>query len=188
MESVKQLFFTQEEETKKSSHITLPPRTSFHLLKNMQSDIFVIEGGITVNSSALETGAFVSTKGAIIENPTNEMAETFLYEEPYNEKHKEILLQPYEYQWYFNNVPGLKQAKLRDWGHIVSLVQWETGTEIPFHIHDFGEEIYVLKGELFDRGTSIKKGEWKRMLPKDGHAPHTQEQTLILLRNGHLLG
>lgn len=186
MMEAKQVFYTREKDLKKSSHITLPSGSYFLLPQNRQSDIYLLEGSMLINSVSLETGAFVSINGGIVKNPHDESAELFLYEEPSTDFHIEILLEPHDFNWYTNTVQGLKQTKLRDHGHRLYLVNWEKGTEIPYHTHEAGEEILVLKGELFDRRSSIKKGEWKRMLAGEGHAPYAVEETLILLRNGHL--
>ena len=98
--------------------------------------------------------------------PHDQLAELFLYDEPLPDVHYDFHLREGDMEWYTYSVKSLSQCVLRKNWHSLFLVRWALGTEIPFHRHGLGEEIYVLKGELFDRSTSLKKGEWKYMLPR----------------------
>ena len=70
--------------------------------------------------------------------------------------------------------------------HELMLVVWSRGTHMRFHRHPQGEEIFVLQGELRDQHGCYPAGTWQRLHPGTGHAPYSETDTLILLRNGHL--
>lgn len=184
--NITQQYFTNTYDPKNSSLIKLNPHSSFTTEREKQSDIYLIEGSITIDGETYESGTYIST-GKVKELLTNtNAAKFFFYQEPIEKTSEEITLKPTQQVWGEGGVSGMKTAQLRSFGHSLILVSWETGTAVPFHIHLNGEEIFVLRGELFDRETSIKSDEWVRMLPNTGHSPNTKERTLILLRNGHL--
>ncbi len=184
--NISQQYFTNTYDPKNSSLIKLNPHSSFTTEREKQSEIYLIEGSITIDSETYESGTYIST-GKVKELLTNtNVAKFFFYQEPIEKTSEEITLKPTQQVWGESGVSGMKSAKLRSSGHSLILVSWEPGTEVSFHIHPHGEEVFVLKGELFDRQTSLKSQEWVRMLPNTGHSPNTKERTLILLRNGHL--
>lgn len=65
-------------------------------------------------------------------------------------------------------------------------VAWTRSSQMRFHNHSAGEEIFVLQGELCDQSGQYPAGTWWRLHPGTGHAPYSETDTLILLRNGHL--
>lgn len=183
---IAQHYFTEKSDAKNSSLIKLSPHTSFTIEKGKQSDIYLIDGNFSIDGETYEGGTYIST-GKSKEWITNDQgARFFFYQEPIGKTSIEITLRPTQQVWADGGVKGMKNAQLRTTGHSLLLVSWEPGTEASFHIHPYGEEVFVLKGELFDRETSLKTEEWIRMLPNTGHAPNAKEKTLILLRNGHL--
>ncbi len=187
MLSIKPTFFTHKTDKKQSSLLVLPPNNTFISNFNKQSDLYIIEGCVIMyDSIILETGTYISIKNFEITNNTNENAMIFIYEEPKRHDGLEIILKKSDQKWHTNSINGLKQTILRNVDHSLYLVSFAKGTKIPFHRHKKGEEIFVLQGELWNQSSSLKEGEWIRMLPNIGHAPYAKRETLILLRNGHL--
>ena len=186
MSSLYQVFFTSEEDNKPSSLILLPPGETFYFSKNHQNDFYILEGSLSVDAKVLLHGTYVSTQNSEVTNHSNIDVLFFLYQEPKKSGNLEIILKPQNQEWVTNNITGLKQTLLRKEFHSLYLVSFDRGTKIPYHIHNKGEEIFVLKGELRNSSEALKKGEWIRLPPFAGHAPFTNEETLILLRNGHL--
>ena len=181
-----QHYFTNKSDYKNSSLVKLRPHASFTIEKEKQSDIYLIEGSISIDGETYQSGTYIST-GKSKELVTHDQgARFFIYQEPIGTTSIEITLKSIQQVWSDGGVKGMKNVQLRSSGHSLLLVAWEPGTEVSFHIHPYGEEIFVLKGELFDRDTSLKSEEWIRMLPNTGHAPNAKEKTLILLRNSHL--
>ena len=88
--------------------------------------------------------------------------------------------------WQQGGVRGMRIAPLIDDYYRLMLVSWSPNTNVPYHDHPRGEEIFVLKGELQDQRGRYPAGTWQRLHPGTGHSPHVTADTLILLRNGHL--
>lgn len=88
--------------------------------------------------------------------------------------------------WHPGRIPGLEVAELSSFTHRVALVAWRAGTRAAWHQHPRGEEIFVINGELRDERGSYPAGAWLRYHPGAGHAPFVLQDSLILLRNGHL--
>lgn len=183
---MKQHFFTSKRDSKRSSLLFLSFNESYTIADNMQTDLFVVQGQIIKNSVPLEEGSYSSFSQGTISNRSKIDAILFLYEETKQNDYLEILVKPSDYMWQKNSISGLMQTLLRSINHHLHFVVFEKGTEVPFHTHIKGEEIFILKGELWDEQTCIKEREWLRIPPKNGHAPYVKQKTLALIRNGHL--
>lgn len=68
-----------------------------------------------------------------------------------------------------------------------ALVHWPAGERFTPHRHWGGEEILVLKGEFKDEHGSYPKGTWIRSPHMSEHFPYVDEETIILVKVGHLL-
>lgn len=100
---------------------------------------------------------------------------------------KNIVMTPDNHLWVNGAVPGMKLALLKTYPHKLMLIKWTPGTKVSHHEHPTGEEIFVLEGKLKDADwRGAKTGSWQRLKPGATHAPYTDENTLILLRQGHL--
>lgn len=71
-------------------------------------------------------------------------------------------------------------------GENVALVHWPAGERFAPHKHWGGEEILVLKGEFKDEHGSYPKGTWIRSPHLSEHFPFVDEETIILVKVGHL--
>ncbi len=80
------------------------------------------------------------------------------------------------------NVLGLHTFK----GQHTALVKWPAGEVFQRHTHVGGEEIYVLKGCFEDEQGIYPKGTWLRNPHMSVHHPFVKEDTLILVKVGHL--
>jgi len=68
----------------------------------------------------------------------------------------------------------------------VALVRWPAGEQFHRHVHVGGEEIYVVKGELFDEHGRYPAGTWIRSPHMSQHTPYVSEETLLWVKVGHL--
>lgn len=67
-----------------------------------------------------------------------------------------------------------------------ALVLWPKGEKFQPHTHFGGEEILVIKGEFVDEHGSYPAGSWIRSPHMSQHFPYVNEETLILVKVGHL--
>lgn len=68
-----------------------------------------------------------------------------------------------------------------------ALVKWPDGEKFLPHKHFGGEEILVLKGTFKDEHGEYPKGTWIRSPHLSEHNPFVDEETVILVKTGHLL-
>lgn len=67
-----------------------------------------------------------------------------------------------------------------------ALVHWPAGEHFLPHVHAGGEEIYVIRGEFIDEHGRYLEGGWIRSPHMSRHNPYVEEDTLILVKVGHL--
>lgn len=68
----------------------------------------------------------------------------------------------------------------------VALVKWPKDERFQKHAHFGGEEILVLKGEFIDEYGKYPKNTWIRSPHLSTHFPYVEEETVILVKTGHL--
>ena len=67
-----------------------------------------------------------------------------------------------------------------------ALVKWPTGEHFQPHRHFGGEEILVISGTFKDKFASYPKHTWIRSPHLRQHDPFVEEETIILVKTGHL--
>jgi len=68
----------------------------------------------------------------------------------------------------------------------VALVKWPAGESFQPHRHFGGEEILVISGTFRDEFGSYPSGSWIRSPHQSEHWPFVDEETVILVKTGHL--
>jgi len=82
---------------------------------------------------------------------------------------------------------GLQVMPLHDFEHEhVALVKWPAGEVFQAHRHFGGEEILVLSGEFNDERGCYPKYSWLRNPHLSQHHPFVKQETIILVKTGHL--
>lgn len=82
---------------------------------------------------------------------------------------------------------GLQVMPLHEFeGQSTALVKWPAGEKFQPHRHFGGEEILVLSGEFIDEHGRYPKGSWIRSPHLSEHYPYVEEETIILVKVGHL--
>lgn len=71
-------------------------------------------------------------------------------------------------------------------GQHTALVKWPAMEHFQPHIHVGGEEIYVISGEFIDEYGRHPAGTWLRNPHMSSHNPFVEEETVILVKVGHL--
>lgn len=67
-----------------------------------------------------------------------------------------------------------------------ALVFWPAGEKFQPHRHFGGEEILVISGEFIDEHNRYPAGSWLRSPHLSTHNPYVEQDTLILVKVGHL--
>ena len=67
----------------------------------------------------------------------------------------------------------------------VLLFEAPAGTTIPYHTHDMGEEIYIIRGSYTDDFGTFKAGTWNRLPAGSSHGPEFLEDSLVWIKYGH---
>lgn len=71
-------------------------------------------------------------------------------------------------------------------GQHTALVKWPAGEQFVPHRHWGGEEILVLSGTFRDEHGDYPAQTWIRSPHLSEHHPHVSEETIILVKTGHL--
>lgn len=89
-------------------------------------------------------------------------------------------------EW-FPGIGGLEVMPLHEFEHErVALVKWPAKEIFQAHQHFGGEEILVLSGEFCDESGRYPMGTWIRSPHLSEHHPFVDEETVILVKTGHL--
>lgn len=172
-----------------SGTIQLGPFTALPWDAHARHDVYVIDGSVTElvgNVSAeYHRASYISRDRAYVLTAGADGATLFVYQD-LGAGGGSITLPATEQQWHRGRVAGMTVAQLSNHHHQLILVRWKPGTRAQLHKHPYGEEIFVLEGELQDQRGRYPAGTWQRLFADDGHAPFSEVDTLILLRNGHL--
>ncbi|MES2129204.1 MAG: cupin domain-containing protein [Pseudomonadota bacterium] len=167
-----------------SGMAAMPSHAALAVAAGARTDLFIIRGALAGHPA----GTFLSIGAAAharLLNAGSEGALVFMYRDRLATAGGAVV-GPQQRQWRTGAGPGLRVAPLLALDHQVMLVHWQGGTRVGLHGHAAGEEILVLSGQLNDGRASYPAGSWLRLYPGASHAPFVDEDTLILLRNGHL--
>ena len=84
-------------------------------------------------------------------------------------------------------IGGLSVMPLHSYqGESTALVKWPKGEHFQSHRHFGGEEIFVIKGEFIDEHGRYPQGTWIRSPHLSEHCPYVEQETIILVKVGHL--
>ena len=181
--------FTAIDDSRWTGIIDLPPCEQLLLDTNIHNDFYILQGELTDRAGLNYTcGAFLNPGMDKTFAAGPEGARVFAYRDRGTPSGDHATTLPGRLGWRTGGTLGMKVASLIGAGHELMLVSWAPGTRMRFHHHPRGEEIFVLQGELQDQRGRYPAGTWQRLYPGTGHAPYSETDTLILLRNGHLHG
>ena len=84
-------------------------------------------------------------------------------------------------------IGGLQVMPLHSFEHQnTALVKWPAGEKFQPHQHFGGEEIFVLSGEFRDEYGHYPHGTWIRSPHGSAHHPYVEQETVILVKTGHV--
>lgn len=77
------------------------------------------------------------------------------------------------------------EREAKETGRSTSIVRYAPNTFFPEHIHEYGEEIFVLSGEFIDEKGSYPTGSYLRNPPGSKHKPGSLEGCSLFVKLSH---
>ena len=166
----------------------MAPFGTMELSAQARHDVYVMAGTVLEHGRRHAADGFFSRSHAIRLQAESAGATVFMYRDRATRRSGNETWHFDELVWHEGDSPGMAVALLSKTHHRLALVSWQRGTRAAAHSHPHGEEIFVLRGELCDERGAYPAGSWLRLHPGSNHSPYADQDTLILLRNGHLPG
>jgi len=151
-------------------------------------EIYVLEGIFSDENGDYPAGTYIRNPPGSKHKPfTKEGCVIFVKLEQFQDDDKQhVVLRPDEQHWQ-QGIGNLKVLSL----HVhntesTALVKWPANEVFQPHTHWGGEEIVVISGRFIDEYGEYPKGSWIRSSHLSRHFPRVEEETLILVKVGHL--
>lgn len=148
------------------------------------AEIYVIEGEFSDENGTYAKGTYLQYPAGTSHNTSSSKGcKLFVkYNHLKNEHATSVVVNTDEESW----LPGYGELKVLPLSDIAALVKWPKGAKFINHSHFGGEEILVLEGEFIDEYGRYPKGTWIRSPHLSMHNPYVEEETIILVKTGHL--
>ena len=182
-----------EREKPESGHVTsvvkYHPGSSFPAHSHpVGEEIFVLEGVFSDENGDYPAGSYLRNPPGSSHSPFSEKGCTLFVKldqfEP-NDK-QQIVLNTNNQEWLPGH-GGLQVMPLHSFGtESTALVKWPAGEKFLPHSHFGGEEIFVISGVFKDEHGDYPAGTWIRSPHLSQHNPWADEETIILVKTGHL--
>lgn len=151
-------------------------------------EIFVLEGVFSDEAGDYGAGTYIRNPPGSQHTPFSEEGCTILVKlNQFNERDvKSVRIDTNKASW-LQGIGGLQVMPLHDFEHEhVALVKWPANEDFQAHKHFGGEEVLVLSGEFCDEHGRYPKNTWIRSPHLSEHHPFVDEETVILVKTGHL--
>ncbi|MFK7828017.1 MAG: cupin domain-containing protein [Oligoflexales bacterium] len=172
-----------------TSLVRYKPGTSFSKHGHPAGEeIFVLEGTFSDENGNYGPGTYLrhppgyvhapfSSEGCLIYVKLNQFQDT---------DHKHVRIDTNDSKW-ISGHGNLQILPLHQEGsESIALVKWPKKEKFILHSHYGGEEILVLSGTFLDEHGSYPSGTWIRNPHLSTHHPWVDDDTVILVRTGHL--
>ena len=153
------------------------------------SEIFVLEGTISVMSNDYRAGTYIPNSETLARSWHSEHGCT-LFVRKHQSNPGEVSASNIDTNdaWWLDGYGNLKVMPLHNYGtESTALVYWPAGEHFIPHAHDGGEEILVINGEFIDEHGRYPPLTWIRSPHMSRHDPYVEVDTTILVKVGHLL-
>ena len=183
-----------EREAAESGHttsvVTYAPNSKFKAHSHpLGEEIFVLEGTFSDESGDYPQGSYLRNPPDSSHAPfSNEGCKIFVKLNQFDPDDKSFVrIKNSDYVWRQGqgNLKVLPLHQFKTQG--TALVLWPKGEVFAPHRHIGGEEIFVISGEFKDEHGSYPKETWIRSPHLSIHHPFVDEETLILVKTGHLI-
>ncbi|WP_028863024.1 cupin domain-containing protein [Psychromonas aquimarina] len=151
-------------------------------------EIFVLEGIFSDEHGDYEKGTYLRNPPDSFHQPFSKQGCTILVKlnqfDP--EDKQQVTINTNTASWQ-PGIGGLQVMPLHDFERqYTALVKWPAGEVFQPHSHFGGEEIFVLSGTFKDEHGSYPKHTWIRSPHLSEHHPFVEQETIILVKVGHL--
>ncbi|MFT5284632.1 MAG: anti-sigma factor ChrR (cupin superfamily) [Planctomycetota bacterium] len=155
---------------------------------NWGVELFVLSGTLKLPEGPLEAGGYLRRPQIHVgENSTETGCIVFLRTGPFSESDTELVHLQSDDQPWLPGQGGLRVKPLHSFeGESTALVHWPAGERFAPHQHWGGEEIFVLSGTFEDEHGRYPEGTWMRSPHLSSHFPFVTEETVILVKTGHM--
>ena len=179
----------QMESGRTTSFVTFAPGSSFPPHEHpLGEEIFVLEGVFSDENGDYPAGTYIRNPPGSKHQPfTREGCALFVkLDQFYPDDNEQVVITEEQRQWQ-QGIGNLKVLPLHAFeAESTALVYWPENEVFQPHTHPGGEEILVLKGEFCDEYGKYPKHSWIRSPHLSKHHPFVVQETLILVKVGHL--
>ena len=184
-----------EREAAESGHTTsfvrFEPGSFFPEHSHPQGEeLYVLDGVFSDENGDYPAGTYIRNPPGSRHKPfTKEGCTLFVKLDQFQEgDNKHVVIRPEEQKWQAG-IGNLKVLSLHTYNtESTALVHWPENEVFQPHTHWGGEEIVVIKGKFIDEYGEYPTGSWLRSPHMSKHFPRVEEETLILVKVGHLNG
>ena len=155
-----------------------------HQTRSSGEEIFVLEGIFSDENGNYSAGTYIRNPSGYLSTPFSKNGcKLFIKSNQMNANDSErVVIDSNTKNWN----PGYGELKVNSLTENAALVKWPKGAHFLNHSHFGGEEIFVLSGEFIDEHGRYPKGTWIRSPHLSTHDPYVEEETIILVKTGHL--
>jgi len=172
-----------------TSLVTFEPGASFpEHTHPLGEELFVLKGTFSDEFGDYPMGTYIRNPPGTKHAPfTRDGCKLFVKLEQFHQDDTaHVVVRPEDQQWQ-NGIGNLVVLSLHEFRmQHTALVNWPAREKFQPHQHWGGEEILVISGEFIDEHGHYPAGTWIRSPHLSKHYPYVEEETLILVKTGHL--
>jgi len=173
----------------KTSFVTFEPGSFFPSHTHpLGEEIYVLDGVFSDQYGDYPAGTYIRNPPASSHQPfTKEGCRLFVKLDQFHpDDTRPVVIRPEEQIWR-PGIGNLRVSSLHTYGtESTALVFWPKNEVFQPHTHWGGEEIVVINGVFIDEYGEYPAGSWIRSPHMSQHFPRVKEDTLILVKVGHL--
>ena len=173
----------------KTTIVRFAPESFFPAHRHpLGEEIYVLDGVFSDENGDYPAGSYLRNPPGSHHTPFSRQGCTlFVKLEQFDANDQEqVVIRPQERQWR-PGIGNLKVCPLHSFGtQNTALVFWPANEVFHPHVHWGGEEIMVISGCFSDEHGKYPAGSWIRSPHLSEHFPRVTEETLILVKVGHL--
>ena len=182
-----------EREAKESGHtssiVKYDAGSQFATHKHpLGEEIFVLEGVFSDENGDYPTGSYLRHPPGSQHAPFSHEGCVILVKlNQFDPRDLDVVKMNTQQTEWLQGIGGLQVMPLHEFEHEhTALVKWPKGETFQPHRHFGGEEILVLSGKFQDEQGEYPRHTWIRSPHMSGHFPFVEEETIILVKTGHL--
>jgi anti-sigma factor ChrR (cupin superfamily) len=172
-----------------TSLVTFEPGSSFPQHGHpLGEELFVLSGTFSDEFGDYPMGSYIRNPPGSRHSPfTRDGCKLFVKLDQFlPEDTARVVVRPEDHHWQ-NGIGNLVVLSLHEFQtRHTALVYWPENERFQPHRHWGGEEIYVISGEFIDEHGRYPAGTWIRSPHLSTHFPYVEQETLILVKTGHL--